>query len=106
MPSGRASRWRSLRLPLGSRTQEGSAESGGEVMTASLHVQALDVSEPAAANSGTSLDWKHIAEELDAYGCAVIKAALSAEECSALADYYPKDHLFRSRVVMSRHGFG
>ena len=75
-------------------------------MTASLHVQALDVSAPAAANPGTSLDWKHTAEELDAYGCAVIKAVLSAEECSALINQYPKDHLFRSRVVMSRHGFG
>src|SRR5438874_2238180 len=106
MPSGRPSRWRSLWVPLGSRTQEGSAESGGEVMTASLNVQALDISASAAATSGNSLDWKHIAEELDAYGCAVIKAVLSADQCSELVGRYPKDHLFRSRVVMSRHGFG
>src|SRR5437763_11970666 len=75
-------------------------------MTASLHVQAPDVSAPAAANSGNSLDWKRIAEELDAYGCAVIKAVLSADQCSELVGRYPKDYLFRSRVVMSRHGFG
>lgn len=56
--------------------------------------------------SGNALDWKRIASELDAYGSALIKHALSAEECIALAGMFREGHLFRSRVVMSRHGFG
>jgi hypothetical protein len=51
-----------------------------------------------------SLD--HIAGEVDAHGCAVINDVLTADDCAALADLYNNDELFRSRVVMSRHGFG
>jgi hypothetical protein len=35
-----------------------------------------------------------------------MKEGLSGEECKKLADTYDDDRLFRSRVVMSRHGFG
>jgi hypothetical protein len=31
---------------------------------------------------------------------------LNANECAALAARYPQDGLFRSRVIMARHGFG
>lgn len=31
---------------------------------------------------------------------------LSPAECRAIAGLYPKDEIFRSRVVMGRHGFG
>jgi hypothetical protein len=61
---------------------------------------------PAEAASGASLDWQQIAHELDAHGCAVIRHVLSAEDCDALVKTYSDDHLFRSRVVMARHGFG
>jgi hypothetical protein len=61
---------------------------------------------PAEAASGVSLDWQQIAEELDAHGCAVIRHVLSAKDCDALVKTYSDDHLFRSRVVMARHGFG
>jgi hypothetical protein len=47
-----------------------------------------------------------LADELDARGNAVLEGLLSAEECSALAALYPRADLFRSRVVMARHGFG
>jgi hypothetical protein len=53
-----------------------------------------------------SLDWPRIAADLDAYGCAVTPALLAADECAALAARYDDDALFRSRVVMARHGFG
>jgi len=53
-----------------------------------------------------SLDWERISAELDAQGNAVLRGILSAEECRLLAELYPKDELFRSRVVMARHGFG
>jgi hypothetical protein len=47
-----------------------------------------------------------MASALDAHGCAVTGPLLSAEECAALAEAYPADGLFRSRVIMARHGFG
>jgi hypothetical protein len=53
-----------------------------------------------------SLNWERILSELDAQGNALLKGILSTEECRLLAELYPKDELFRSRVVMARHGFG
>jgi uncharacterized protein len=53
-----------------------------------------------------SLDWRRIAADLDTRGHAVIEELLTAEQCGALAALYASEHLFRSRVVMSRHGFG
>ncbi len=53
-----------------------------------------------------ALDWERVANELDAQGCAVIENFLGPTECEALASSYSVDELFRSRVVMSRHGFG
>ena len=44
--------------------------------------------------------------DLDAQGNAVIDGLLPPDECEALAALYPHDELFRSRVVMARHGFG
>jgi uncharacterized protein len=53
-----------------------------------------------------ALDWTRIAAELDAHGCAVTGAVLTPAQCRALAASYPSDALFRSRVIMARHGFG
>jgi len=53
-----------------------------------------------------TLDWKHVAQELDAYGNALIEHLLSVDECRILRQLYMNDDLFRSRVVMARHGFG
>ena len=52
------------------------------------------------------LDWSGVETELDAHGCAVIPGVLTEEECRALAESYGDEKLFRSRVVMARHGFG
>jgi uncharacterized protein len=46
------------------------------------------------------------ATDLDESGCATIPQLLSPAECAAIAALYPQDAPFRSRVVMSRHGFG
>jgi len=51
-------------------------------------------------------DWHALAEELDNFGCAVVPALLSSEECRAIAALYPDERCFRSRVQMARHGFG
>ena len=53
-----------------------------------------------------ALDWTEIAQALDAHGCATTGALLTSGECNQLAASYASDEPFRSRVVMSRHGFG
>ena len=53
-----------------------------------------------------AIDWTQATSDLDAQGCAVLKGLLTVEECRALAALYPDDEIFRSRIVMSRHGFG
>ena len=54
----------------------------------------------------TSIDWPQIAEDLDQQGNALIDCLLMSAECAALTNMYPADDVFRSRVVMERHGFG
>jgi uncharacterized protein len=54
----------------------------------------------------SALDWGQIGEQLDAHGSAVLPAVLSAEECESLAALYATETPFRSRIVMTRHGFG
>jgi uncharacterized protein len=53
-----------------------------------------------------ALDWTSMARELDAHGCVTTGPLSSAEQCAALAQTYGADDLFRSRVIMARHGFG
>jgi hypothetical protein len=53
-----------------------------------------------------AIDWEQLASELDARGCATIDSLLAPAECEALAALYPLEGLFRSRIVMARHGFG
>jgi hypothetical protein len=53
-----------------------------------------------------ALDWSKLSMELDNQGSALVERLLEPEECRFLAALYPQDGRFRSRVVMSRHGFG
>lgn len=50
--------------------------------------------------------WEQMSQQLNAEGSAVIKGVLSADECEEVRGLYDEDNLFRSRVVMERHGFG
>jgi uncharacterized protein len=52
------------------------------------------------------LDWQHIGEILDDHGHALLEGVLSPNECYALEALYTEEYLFRSHVVMGRHGFG
>ena len=52
------------------------------------------------------IDWTAVSASLDAQGSAVIERLVSPGECDALAALYPEEEIFRSRVVMARHGFG
>jgi hypothetical protein len=51
-------------------------------------------------------DWTTIAEHLDAHGWARFPDLLTAPEADGVARLYKDDSMFRSRVVMARHGFG
>jgi len=53
-----------------------------------------------------ALDWDQISQDLDEQGSALLQGVLSLEECKAIASLYPEESIFRSRVVMGRHGFG
>jgi hypothetical protein len=53
-----------------------------------------------------ALAWDELAGHLDSHGYAVLPNLLDAGECEALAGLYANPSLFRSRVVMARHGFG
>ncbi|MFM0361074.1 2OG-Fe(II) oxygenase [Paraburkholderia sediminicola] len=86
-----------LELELGSEPElkhAGARESGSSTVTGSL-TQRVD-----------AIDWFDVEEELNGYGCAMLRNLLSAQECDALTAIYPRDDLYRSRVVMARHGFG
>ena len=52
------------------------------------------------------MDWGRVAEELDEQGNAVIPGLLNADECRDTVQLYAQPAVFRSQVVMARHGFG
>lgn len=74
-------------------------------MSAQLRAQPIATTDDADMRLQV-FDWAGVADDLDAQGCAMLEALLSPQECRALADLYADDRLFRSRVVMGRHGFG
>lgn len=51
-------------------------------------------------------DWDAIGSDLNAFGSAVLKTLLTANECDRVASLYANDEHFRSHVNMARHGFG
>jgi uncharacterized protein len=53
-----------------------------------------------------AIEWEQVSQGLDAQGSVMIERLLFREECEMVAALYPHDELFRSRVVMARHGFG
>jgi hypothetical protein len=61
---------------------------------------------PVVEERVLALNWQEMTSDLDAYGCAVAESVLTVKECQELAGMYHDDRLFRSRIVMARHGFG
>jgi uncharacterized protein len=53
-----------------------------------------------------AFDWASVSVHLDAYGWAMFRHLLTADECETIAGLYVDDRHFRSHVVMARHGFG
>ena len=53
-----------------------------------------------------AIEWRQVFQELDAQGNAKIGSILTADECQEISSLYRNDSLFRSTVIMQRHGFG
>ena len=69
-----------------------------------------DVAALACANDAVcrveAIDWEGASADLDARGSVTIERLIAPAQCAALAELYADDDLFRSRVMMARHGFG
>ena len=53
-----------------------------------------------------SYDWSAFSDEMNNFGCAILKGVLTPDECRDLAALYPQEQHFRSHIHMARHGFG
>jgi hypothetical protein len=53
-----------------------------------------------------SITWEQVSRDLDAEGYAIVRGVLSTDECDEIRGLYEKKEIFRSNVVMERHGFG
>jgi hypothetical protein len=65
---------------------------------------------PELAGRVAAIDWARVEFELEAEGSTRIARLMTPSECSSLASLYERDpdatSIFRSRVIMARHGFG
>jgi uncharacterized protein len=50
--------------------------------------------------------WERVSRDLEAEGNAVVERILAPDECDQIRALYQEKNLFRSQVVMERHGFG
>ena len=53
-----------------------------------------------------NISWERVYRDLDAEGNAIIKGLMSPDQCDQIRVLYDKEGLFRSNIVMERHGFG
>ncbi|MBA1381070.1 2OG-Fe(II) oxygenase [Pseudomonas brassicacearum] len=61
---------------------------------------------PSLPQHLADLDWPALEQSLDQDGCTIIRNLLSPTQCRQLSSLYADPGLFRSRVIMARHGFG
>lgn len=52
------------------------------------------------------ISWERVYRELDVEGHAIINDLLTSAECDEVRDLYQDEKIFRSQIVMERHGFG
>lgn len=51
-------------------------------------------------------DWKQILQDLDTHGNVIMGNLISSADCEALSNLYLDEQIFRSTVIMEKHGFG
>ncbi len=65
---------------------------------------------PSTANGAVArlqaADWAAVCEQLRRQGHAVVAGVFDVSACEEIRGLYERADLFRSRVVMARHGFG
>jgi uncharacterized protein len=75
-----------------------------------MNARDLQLIDPLTADIAArigAIQWPQVEADLNAQGAACVPRVLQADECRALAALYRDDErVFRSRVVMARHGFG
>ncbi len=64
------------------------------------------ISQQSLQNQIDSLDWPELQTSLTERGYATTGRLLTANECAELAAGYTNASQFRSRILMSKHGFG
>ena len=62
--------------------------------------------QPNGKAAADAIDWQEIAKSLDEQGYATTPPLLTQGECRETAALYPREEVFRSRVIMQRHAFG
>ncbi len=67
---------------------------------------AMSLNENSVKQNISNVDWSLVHKALDENGIAVIKGLISEANCQYLSSLYLQSNLFRSRIVMSRHGYG
>lgn len=60
----------------------------------------------AVAEKVERIDWEQVENSLDANGWAILKGILTPEESREIAGLYDQPAIFRSHIVMARHGYG
>ena len=71
----------------------------------------VDIELPSAAAEEVeariaAIAWDQVERSVESVGSAVMPRLITPGECAALAALYPDESMFRSRIVMARHGFG
>lgn len=88
---------------MGWGTEARASQSGGTCLSTFTHVSLLA---KKAVERVDALNWAQLTQSLDEQGNVMFERILSSDECRDLAALYSDDGLFRSRIVMGRHGFG
>lgn len=79
---------------------------------AALRLEPIAVHHPTAASAKgpegrlAAIDWRAFEDALTRDGYAVLPSLLTPGQCRSVANLFPQDEQFRSRVVMERYAFG
>lgn len=95
--------------PAPSAPEACAASSTSANMNTPIDTDMDDAADTAAAIIAARLaqiDWETVYQDLEQHGNTLLPGLLTPQECTALRALYAQDTLFRSRVVMARHGFG
>ena len=75
-------------------------------LKARIGVLCLNGAEYHSTMAAEDIAWEQVSRDLDEEGHAIIKGILAPDECDEIRALYPEKNLFRSNIVMERHGFG